>query len=557
MAAQEKTNPYDPAQLETPFVADLAERSRRRFRSFHMPGHKQTPPGDGLLTELCGAGLFQADLSEMGGLDYLHSPESSLKSAQSLAAHAFGAGATFFLINGTTAGNQAAILASVPPGKKLLLPRASHRSVYASLLLADAEPVYVPPIVQTGNALPLATDLDAVAHLLTTTPDIAAIHITSPSYYGFCSDLTGIAKLAKAHGVTLIVDEAHGAHFTFHPAFPPSAMEAGADIAVQSTHKTIGSLTQSSMLHVRDGFPHHRQLQQALAMLQSSSPSALLLASLDATRATLATHGHELLDRTLELTAHTRSAIDTIPGLTCIPAEIDPATGRYRSDPTKILIRVRDLGITGFTAAAWLIEKRGIEVELKDLDHILCTITIADTESSVTELITALRTLSEQPREVAAINTTSLYPLTEQSRNLNDPTINTTVLHALPEQPHNLDDSAIDPAALSARYEQPRNADDSTIDPAAQPVWPATPPAAISLRRAFHAESNPMPFADAIGQISAEFVIPYPPGIPILLPGEIITPETASYARSHLARGGRIVGPEDPHLHSLRVITET
>ena len=461
-----------------------------------MPGHKHTAFGGGLLAELWGEGVVRSDLSEMGGLDYLHSPESSLKEAQSLAARAFGAGATYFLINGTTAGNQAAILASVPPGKKLLLPRASHRSVYASLLLADAEPVYVPPIVQRGSALPLETDLAAVERLLATVPDIAAIHITSPSYYGFCSDLTGIANLAKRHGVVLIVDEAHGSHFAFHPAFPLSAMQAGADIAVQSTHKTIGSLTQSSMLHAREDFPYFRQLQQSLAMLQSSSPSALLLASLDDARALMAMHGREMLGRTLDLTTRTRSEIDAIPGLQCVRAEIVPATGRYRSDPTKMLIRVRDLGMTGFDAAAWLIAERGIEVELKDLDHILCTITIADTEPGVAELIAALRDLSEQ-------------------------------------------------AAPGARGENERGA---------QPVWPATPIAAMSLSDAFHAESEMVPFAEAVGRISAEFVIPYPPGIPVLLPGERITPDAADYALNLLKRGGRIVGPEDPRLQSLRVM---
>lgn len=478
----------------TPFVDDVVARVSRPGQSFHMPGHKQVGLNGGRFRALLGDATFAADLSEMGGLDYLHAPRTSLKAAHELAASTFGAAESFFLINGTTVGNQAAILASVPPGGKVLLPRASHRSVYAAILLADAEPVYVPPVVQPGSALPLATDLAAVAQLLADTPGIAAVHVTSPSYYGFSSDLVAIADLAHAHDVPLIVDEAHGPHFGFHAGFPVSAMEAGADIAVQSTHKTLGSLTQSSMLHVAARYPHVRQLRQALSMLQSSSPSALLLASLDETRALIDERGSEMLSQTLALAAELRTAVNDIPGLQAVAPHVDPVTGVPMSDPSKVLIRVRDLGMTGTAAAEWLLE-RGIEAELSDLDHILCTVTVADEPESIRALVTCLRALA-------------------------------------------------DTASVSTEF------------PSSQANWPDPPVAALSLRRAFHAASEAVGIEDAIGRVSAEFVIPYPPGIPVLLPGEVIDEPAIAYATQTLERGGRVVGPEDASLGTVRVVSD-
>jgi arginine/lysine/ornithine decarboxylase len=464
-----------------------------------MPGHKHGPVDNRLLGQLWGPGLFRSDLSEIGGLDYLHAPRGVLRRAQQLAAAAFGADRTFFLINGSTVGNQASILSTVPAGRKVLLPRASHRSVFGALILADAVPVYIPPRSHPAVDLPLAVDIVAARELARAHPDLAAIQLTSPTYYGSSSDLGAFAQLAQSLRAPLLVDEAHGAHFGFHAALPMGAVQAGADLVVQSTHKTLGSLTQSSMLHYRRGRVDLRRLREVLALLQSSSPSALLVASLDSTRAALATQGEAALGRLISLADEIRAEIRAIPGLWCYGPDLIGRGAVHSFDPTKLLIGVNALGLTGFTAGRWLARRRGIEAELYDFDNVLCSLTVADSMESCSRLVAALRDLS----------------------------VSCGVSDSVTERPSEM------------------------------PPWPDLPRLASSPRAAYFAPSRRVELRSAIGQISAEFVIPYPPGIPALVPGEVIDRPTVEYIGRLAAQGGAIIGSADRQLRTIRVVTSS
>lgn len=484
-------------QHTAPFVEEVFRRSQSARHSFHMPGHKQMPARNRQLAQMWGDGLFRSDLSEIGGLDYLHAPKSTLAQAQRLAAEAFGADFTFFLVNGSTAGNHASLLSSVRAGQKVLVPRASHRSVFAALLLSDAVPVYIPPHYHPEAGVSLAVDLEQMQKLLRAHPDIAAIQICSPSYYGATSDVAASAALAHTAGIPLLVDEAHGAHFGFHPHLPPSALQTGADLVVQSTHKTLGSLYQSSMLHGKQGIIRADRVQQILAMLQSSSPSTLLLASLDAARATLATEGADLLEHIVTLAEQARAEIQTLPGLWCYGSDLVGAGCVHGYDPTKLMIRVSPLNMTGYEAKDWLARGCGVEVELADTDHILCSLTLYDTEAEVAQLISALKHLVCQAQ-----------------------------ISGLPKQRHRLR------------------------------LAPGIPLQAMRLREATFAPSKPCPLREAVHRICAESVVPYPPGIPALLPGEIIDAETVAYLEALVADGAAIVGTADPQLRTLQVVAD-
>lgn len=492
------SNEQGSAASGAPFVAEVVRRAEEDYTSLHMPGHKQRGHlVTSELAELWGPGLFRSDLSEIGGLDYLHAPVGALRQAQQLAAEFAGADATYFLINGSTVGNQAALLATVRPGRKVLLPRASHRSLYAGLLLADAVPVFVPPLLHPGTGLPLAFDVDSAEELLRVHPEVDALCITSPSYYGFTSDVARCADLAHRHGIPLLVDEAHGAHFGLYPHLPVSALQQGADLVVHSTHKTLGSLYQSSMLHFREGYADRRKVEQVLAMLQSSSPSALLLASLDGARAHAAAHGAERMQITVRLAQAARSVIRELPGLWCFGNELAGQTGIHGVDPTKLLIQVDVPGFTGYSASRWLADHHQVEAELATPGHLLFSFTMADTDHDTGRLLLALEGLAH-----AAAHSDSL-------------------------------------AAPLARVG----------------AWPAAPRRALGLRTATFAPSEPCPLPKTVGRICAENVIPYPPGIPVLTPGEEIDAQTLAFLQDLLTRGATLVGPESPSLETLRVIS--
>jgi arginine/lysine/ornithine decarboxylase len=484
-------------QTRAPFFESLvATREQHPPLSFHMPGHKFEASLLPELSDFFGAGIFTGDFNEaVPPIDYLHAATGPLVEAQQLAAAAVGADHTFFLINGSTVGNQAMLSAAVRDGQKVIITRAAHRSVYAGLILSGATPIYIMPRVHPLVHFPLAVEVGAMRNRLEEHSDAVAIHVTNPNYYGYLSDIEGLVTLAHAHDIPLLVDEAHGAHLRFHPDLPASAIGLGADAVVQSPHKTLGAITQAAWLHLSGQRISFTQLQYLVAILQSSSPNVILTGSLDVARRQMALHGRELLDRALELAQHARAAIRQIPGLWCYGEDLVGDYGIAEFDPTKLVIRVTDTGLSGKEFAAELWSRFNVTVEFADPWQLICSITIADTPDRVDRLIAALRAVARDHQGTAMLR-----------------------------------------------------ADRVELTP------PPLPQLILNPRQAVFRSSRPVPLQETRDQVCAEQVIPYPPGIPLLMPGEVISAEMIDYVQYLLRQRIKIVGPEDLMMKTVRII---
>jgi len=466
--------------------------------SFHMPGHKggAGAPPEGL--ELFGAAVYELDLSELGGFDYLHGAADEVGRAQERAAALFGADRTWFLVNGATVGNLAALLGTVGEGDAVLMARGSHRSVYAGIALSGARPVYLPP--QRNDAIDalVGIDVPSVAAILEHDRAIRAVHVTTPSYYGFAIPLAELASVTAAHDVALIVDEAHGSHFPFHPDFPTPALDLGADVVVHSPHKTLGSLTQSALLHVRHGRVDADRVDAALQMLQSSSPSSLLIVSLDVAIDDMTRHGEERWGHAIDHANRVRAAIGTGGPVEAYGPDLVGSPGIHDFDPIKVVIDVHGLGTTGQAAARWLRSAHGVNPEFSDLRRLVCSITPADTDETCDLLVTAVRDLR--------------------------------AAHAA----GSLDDDGT--GSVISR-------------------WPhETPEQACTPRRAQQAPTVDLPLDGAVGRVSAEMVVPYPPGIPVLVPGEVVDAGVIASIQQLVGAGSRLVGLADAKATTLRCL---
>jgi arginine decarboxylase len=483
-------------QFQTPILSALLARSRMSHYRFYTPGHKGGQGASPGLIDLLGMESLMADLTELPGLDQLSAPQGVILQAQELAAVAFGAEQTWFLINGSTCGVMAALLATCAPGDRVILPRNAHQSAIAGLILSGANPVFINPEFdpQTGLVHNVATSTVALA--LSQYPDAKAILLVSPTYEGICADVVAIAELAHQHQIPLLVDEAHGAHFGFHPQLPTAALAAGADLVVQSTHKVLAALTQASMLHVQGERIDRQKLGRSLQLLQSSSPSYLLLASLDAARQQMALQGEVLLGQTLELSRQARAEISQIPRLSVVNLQAGTSKPGFTDlDLTRLTVRVNQLGLTGFEADE-ILQQSGVIAELATLDYLTFIISLGNTAADIQALVASLQTLAtthyHQPIEKFQANFGAELPLV-----------------SVPQ---------------------------------------------ISPQAAFQATAETVAIADAIGRISAEFVCPYPPGIPMLLPGEFIEQGAIAFLQHILSCGGSISGCSDLSLKTLKVI---
>ena len=382
-------------QSQTPLADALQICAHRRNAPFHTPGHKR---GQGISkrhSTTFGHEVFRADLPELPDLDNLFAPEGVIQEAQMLAAEAFGAEQTYFLANGSTCGIEAAILAVCGPGEKIIVPRNAHSSVISGLVLSGAEPVYVSPAYDLDWDMAAAVDPAAIATTLSQHPDAKAVLVVSPTYYGITSDIQAIAHLTHKRNIPLIVDEAHGPHFAFHPDLPTPALAAGADIAIQSAHKVLSAFTQAALLHTQGNRFSSTQIKRALQLTQSTSPSYLLLGSLDAARHQMATNGKALMKQTLQLADRAAHTINQIDGLRVLQG----------CDRTRLTIDVSGIGLTGFQADEILHEHFNVTVELPGLRHLMFIITLGNTNRDIDTLIDACQRLKQhaQPHSKANI----------------------------------------------------------------------------------------------------------------------------------------------------------
>ncbi|MBB6175946.1 lysine decarboxylase [Anoxybacillus tengchongensis] len=484
------------SQYETPLFTGLLEHIKKNPIQFHIPGHKKGAGMDEQFRSFIGENALAMDLINIGPLDDLHQPKGMIKRAQELAAEAFGADYTFFSVQGTSGAIMTMVMSVAGPGDKIIVPRNVHKSVMSAIVFSGATPIFVHPEIDKELGISHGITPEAVECALKQHPDAKGVLVINPTYFGIAGDLKRIVDIAHAYGVPVLVDEAHGVHIHFHEDLPLSAMQAGADMAATSVHKLGGSMTQSSILNVKKGLVSPKRVQAILSMLTTTSTSYLLLASLDVARKRLATQGHELAEQAIRLANETRKKINDIDYLYCVGKEIIGTKATFDYDPTKLIISVKELGITGYEVEKWLRERYNIEVELSDLYNILCIITPGDTERETNILVDALRHLSNEFRHQAEVG------------------------------------------------KKPKV------------LLPDIPILALTPRDAFYAETEVVPFDESAGRIIAEFVMVYPPGIPIFIPGEIITEENLNYIRKNIEVGLPVQGPEDDTLRTLRVIKE-
>ena len=482
-------------QNQTPLIDALKACTTRSHAPFYTPGHKRGAGISPLLTDLIGKDVFRADLTELAELDNLFTPQSVILAAQELAAEAFGAEKTWFLVNGSTCGIEAAILATCRTGDKILLPRNVHSSVISGLILSGAIPIFINPVYNSDLDIAYSITPEALKAALVQHPDTKAVLIVYPTYNGICGNLPAFVHLTHQYNIPLIVDEAHGAHFHFHSQLPISALTAGADLTVQSIHKTLGAMTQASMLHFQGKRIDIDRVNKALQLVQSTSPSFILLASLDAARQQMAIHGEKLMSQTLDLAEEARIKINQIPGLSTPLINSKKSPGFMDLDQTRLTVNVSKIKFTGFASEEILDKKFHVTPEFSSWQNLTFIISLGNTKTDIQKLIQGLN------------NLTHVIPLTSECQPCN-----------------NINDAMI--ASIMS----------------------------ISPREAFFANSEVIPIAETQERICAEIICPYPPGIPVLMPGEIITKSALEYLQEIQNMGGFISGCADETLQTVKVV---
>lgn len=476
-------------QNQAPIYEALQTFRQMRVVPFDVPGHKHGR-GNPELTAFLGEKCVNIDVNSMKPLDNLCHPISVIREAEILAADAFGAAHAFLMVGGTTSSVQSMILSTCKRGDKIILPRNVHRSVINALVLCGAIPVYVNPEVDHRLGISLGMQREQVAKAIRENPDAVAVLVNNPTYYGICSDLKAIVKMAHDAGMYCLADEAHGTHFYFGVGMPVSAMEAGADMSAVSMHKSGGSLTQSSLLLIGPNVnPGH--VRQIINLTQTTSGSYLLMSSLDISRRNLALRGKEVFAKVIAMAEYAREEINEIGGYYAFGRELINGNSIFDFDPTKLSVHTRDIGLAGIEVYDILRDEYDIQIEFGDIGNILAYLSIGDRSQELERLVSALAEISRR---------------------------------------YQTDGSGL----LSQEY----------IDPEV----------VLSPQEAFYAKKKSIPLKDSIGCVCSEFVMCYPPGIPILAPGERITEEIMNYIEFAKAKGCSMTGPEDPEILMINVL---
>lgn len=446
--------------------------------------------GNAELTDFLGQQCMDVDVNSMKPLDNLCHPVSVIKEAEEIAAEAFGAANAFFMVGGTTSAVQSMLMYACKSGDKIIMPRNVHRSAINALILCDAIPVYVNPDVNNQLGIALGMSVAQVEKAIEENTDAKAVLINNPTYYGICSDLRKITQLAHSKGMLVLVDEAHGTHFYFGDDFPVTAMAAGADIASVSMHKSGGSLTQSSFLLMGKRI-NSDYMRQVINLTQTTSASYLLLTSLDLSRKRLAIYGKEIFQKTVELAEYARSEINSIGGYYAYSRELINGDSIFDFDISKLSVHTLPIGLAGIEVYDLLRDEYDIQIEFGDIGNILAYISVGDRMRDIERLISAL---------------------SEIKRRFSKPSS----------------------GMLSQEY--------------INPIVAETP------RKAFYADKISIPIDKAAGHICSEFVMCYPPGIPILAPGELITEDIIQYIKYAKEKGCSMTGTEDINIERLNVL---
>ena len=476
-------------QTRAPIYEALEKFREMRVVPFDVPGHKHGK-GNPELTAFLGEKCVGVDVNSMKPLDNLCHPVSVIREAEILAADAFGASNAFLMVGGTTSSVQSMVLSCCKQGDKIILPRNVHRSVINSLVLCGAIPVYVNPDVDRRLGISLGMSRDQVKKAIEENPDAVAVLVNNPTYYGICSDIRAIVKMAHDAGMLCLADEAHGTHFYFGENMPVSAMRAGADMSAVSMHKSGGSLTQSSLLLIGENVSE-RHVRQIINLTQTTSGSYLLMSSLDISRRNLALRGKEVFRKVIEMAEYAREEVNAIGGYYAYGREMINGDSIFDFDPTKLSVHTRDIGLAGIEVYDILRDEYDIQIEFGDIGNILAYLSIGDRMQELERLVSALAEIRRRYKK--------------------------------------------DPAGLlSQEYIEPE--------------------VVCSPQSAFYSNKKSLPLKDSVGHVCSEFVMCYPPGIPILAPGERITSGILEYIEYAKAKGCSMTGPEDPDINNINVL---
>jgi arginine decarboxylase len=477
-------------QRKTPLFDAVKKYVEDKVVPFHVPGHKQ---GKGIpeLRGYLGERVLQIDVNGMEDLDYLNNPTGVILESQKLLAEACNAENAYFLVNGTSSGVQAMIMSACDPGNKIIIPRNVHKSVIGGIILSNAIPVYVQPEISEELGIAMGVAVGTVEKAIRENPDAKAVFLINPTYYGAASDIKSIVSIAHSHGMVVIVDEAHGAHLSFHRDFPLSAMDAGADMSAASFHKTGGSLTQSSVLLLRGSSILPEKVKQVLNLIGTTSASYILMCSLDVARKQLATRGCEMFDKTLHLARWARDEINKVQGIYAFGKELAGSPGCFDFDETKLGINFKGLGLTGYMMESKLRKEYNIQIELSDLYNILAIVSIGDGKEDLESLINALKDIAYKT-DIRQLKNITMIP-------------------------------------RSLRM--------------------VVPP-----REAFYSLKKMVALEKAAGEVAGEMVIAYPPGIPIICMGEEITKDMVEYIKLLKNEKCQLQGASDPYVNFIKVL---
>lgn len=466
-------------QNNTPFFSEMKKYIESDPTCFDVPGHKMGN-FDNDLEEFAGKTLYKLDVNAPIGLDNLYHPHGVIKEAEDLLADLYNVDEALFSINGTTGGIMTMIIGTIDAKEKIILPRNVHKSIINSLILSGAYPIFVMPDTDPETGIANGVKIDNYIKAMDENPDAKAVFVINPTYFGVTSNIKKLAKEAHERNMIVIADEAHGSHLYFHEDLPLGAMAAGADISSVSLHKTFGSLTQSSAILINKERINVSRIKKVYAMLSSTSPNHILLASIDVARKRMALDGHKLLSNTLDLARKTRERINKIRGFHCLDKSYLDGNGRFDIDETKLVINTSEVGLSGFEIFKLIREVENVQMELGEISELLAIFTIGTTQKDADRLVEGLQKISDKYYDITDIKT-------------------------IPHFSYSFPELIVRP------------------------------------REAFHAPSKVISLDDAVGEISAESIMIYPPGIPLAIPGEIITQNAIDLLHFYEKEGGVVL----------------